>query len=64
MLAAEAAQQWTANFNPRSVSRDDFVGLYSAAFRPGSSKQRLLRARAASNRTVGKKKGAAKQRPR
>ena len=32
MLAAEAAKQWTANFNPRAVSTADFVGLYEAAF--------------------------------
>jgi alcohol dehydrogenase len=31
-LAEEAARQWTANFNPRPVARDDFVALYSAAF--------------------------------
>lgn len=31
-LAAEAAQQWTANFNPRPVSIDDFISLYEAAF--------------------------------
>ena len=27
----EAAQQWTAKFNPRSVTIDDFVGIYRAA---------------------------------
>src|SRR5438445_193390 len=31
-LAKEAARQWTAAFNPRSVSKDDFVKLYEAAF--------------------------------
>ena len=31
-LAAEAAQQWTASFNPRPVSRRDFEALYEAAF--------------------------------
>jgi alcohol dehydrogenase len=31
-LAEEAARQWTANFNPRPVARDDFVALYSTAF--------------------------------
>ena len=31
-LAQEAARQWTAAFNPRSVSKDDFVKLYEAAF--------------------------------
>ena len=31
-LAAEAAKQWTATFNPRDISEADFVGLYEAAF--------------------------------
>ena len=31
-LAQEAAGQWTAGFNPRAVSREDFVRLYEAAF--------------------------------
>jgi len=31
-LADEAARQWTANFNPRPVKRDDFVTLYEAAY--------------------------------
>lgn len=30
-LAAEAAQQWTAGFNPRSLTAEDFEGLYRAA---------------------------------
>ena len=64
MLAVEAAQEWTSKFNPRSVSRDDFVALYSAAFRPRPNERKLGRPRAASNRTASKKKGAAKQRPR
>jgi alcohol dehydrogenase len=34
MLAAEAAKQWTANFNPRKVEVTDFVALYEAAFEP------------------------------
>jgi alcohol dehydrogenase len=34
MLAAEAAQQWTAGFNPRAVAEADFVALYQAAFVP------------------------------
>lgn len=34
MLAEEAARQWTADFNPRPLSRDDFVMLYRAAFAP------------------------------
>jgi alcohol dehydrogenase len=32
VLAEEAARQWTAGFNPRQVSKSDFVGLYEAAF--------------------------------
>jgi alcohol dehydrogenase len=31
-LAAEAAGQWTATFNPRPVTESDFVGLYESAF--------------------------------
>jgi len=31
-MAAEAATQWTAQFNPRTVTRDDFERLYKAAF--------------------------------
>ncbi len=31
MLAAEAAQQWTAKFNPRPVSQMDFILLYKKA---------------------------------
>ena len=34
MLAEEAARQWTAAFNPRSVTVEDFVHLYEAAFVP------------------------------
>ena len=30
MLAAEAARQWTANFNPRPVSTADFAGIYAS----------------------------------
>jgi alcohol dehydrogenase len=30
-LAAEAAKQWTAGFNPRPVAAEDFVRLYEAA---------------------------------
>jgi alcohol dehydrogenase len=33
-LAEEAAKQWTAGFNPRSVGREEFVGLYEQAFEP------------------------------
>jgi alcohol dehydrogenase len=32
-LAAEAAKQWTATFNPRPVAEADFVRLYQAAFK-------------------------------
>jgi len=32
MLAEEAARQWTAGFNPRAVTAEDFLALYSAAF--------------------------------
>ena len=31
-LAAEAAQQWTANFNPRKISTPDFEHIYTRAF--------------------------------
>ena len=31
-LAAEAASQWTANFNPRPLSEHDFAELYQAAY--------------------------------
>jgi alcohol dehydrogenase len=33
-LAAEAARQWTAQFNPRPVTQTDFAALYQAAFSP------------------------------
>jgi alcohol dehydrogenase len=33
-LAAEAAKQWTANFNPRPATEKDFEKLYEAAFEP------------------------------
>ncbi len=32
MLAAEAAKQWTAGFNPRPVGEAEFVKLYQVAF--------------------------------
>jgi len=32
-LAGEASRQWTAQFNPRPVGRDEFEKLYRAAFR-------------------------------
>jgi alcohol dehydrogenase len=31
-LALDASEQWTANFNPRPVSRDDFESIYSNLF--------------------------------
>lgn len=31
-LAAEASSQWTAQFNPRSVSSEEFLALYESAF--------------------------------
>lgn len=33
-LAAEAAKQWTAKFNPRPIQEADFADLYAAAFEP------------------------------
>ena len=36
MLAAEAARQWTAGFNPRPVGEKDFVQMFEAAFTPRS----------------------------
>lgn len=33
-LAAEAAKQWTATFNPRAVTAADFAELYHRAFEP------------------------------
>ncbi|HZQ48154.1 MAG TPA: iron-containing alcohol dehydrogenase [Verrucomicrobiae bacterium] len=34
VLAAEAARQWTAGFNPRPMTEKDFAKLYEAAFEP------------------------------
>jgi alcohol dehydrogenase len=34
IMAAEAAKQWTATFNPRPISESDFAELYEAAFQP------------------------------
>jgi len=33
-LAQEAAQQWTAGFNPRPIDERGFIALYEAAFEP------------------------------
>ncbi len=35
MMAEEAARQWTTGFNPRPVSKSDFIELYEEAFAPG-----------------------------
>jgi len=32
MLAAEAAKQWTGNFNPRAATERDFLALFEAVF--------------------------------
>jgi alcohol dehydrogenase len=32
ILAEEAAQQWTANFNPRPATEEDLLGVYRAAW--------------------------------
>src|SRR5205823_2459302 len=34
LMAEEAAKQWTASFNPRSITPKDFERLYLAAFQP------------------------------
>jgi alcohol dehydrogenase len=39
-LAAEAAAQWTAQFNPRPVSAADFEALYRAALAPAEVRTR------------------------
>jgi alcohol dehydrogenase len=36
-LAEEAARQWTASFNPRRVTKEDFAKLYESAFKPESA---------------------------
>ena len=33
-MSEEAAQQWTAKFNPRAITAADFKTLYEAAFGP------------------------------
>jgi len=33
MLAEEAARQWTAQFNPRPVAKEDFLRLYESILR-------------------------------
>jgi alcohol dehydrogenase len=32
-LAEEAARQWTATFNPRTVTKEDFAKLYEESFK-------------------------------
>ena len=32
-LADEAARQWTANFNPRPLKKEDFAKLYEESFK-------------------------------
>ncbi len=64
MLADEAARQWTATFNPRSVSRADFVELYRGTFEARPTGSRLA-SKSEGNRILPpKKKGAVEQRPR
>jgi alcohol dehydrogenase class IV len=36
-LADEASKQWTATFNPREITKDDFARLFEAAFEPRPS---------------------------
>jgi alcohol dehydrogenase len=31
-LADDAAEQWTATFNPRPVGRDELLALYNSAY--------------------------------
>jgi alcohol dehydrogenase len=40
-LAAEAAKQWTANFNPRHIEPGDFEELYADAFEHRGEGDRL-----------------------
>ena len=42
MLAGEAAKQWTANFNPRTVTTQDFEMLYRSALEPRGDGDSLL----------------------
>jgi alcohol dehydrogenase len=34
LLAAEAAKQWTAAFNPRTIAESDFIRLFESVFDP------------------------------
>jgi alcohol dehydrogenase len=31
-LAEAATKEWTGTFNPRPLNKDDFLGIYQAAF--------------------------------
>ena len=42
-LAAEAARQWTASFNPRHVTAEDFARLFEAAFEPRARRMQPAR---------------------
>lgn len=64
MLAEEATRQWTANFNPRSVTAADFAALYEAAFARPSRRAGGSTPVVPARRARTKKKGAASQRPR
>jgi alcohol dehydrogenase len=64
LLAAEAAQQWTASFNPRRVTKDDFVMLYRAAYVAKANTRSSLAKAAAKRSRPSKKQGAVEQRPR
>ena len=43
-LALDASEQWTANFNPRRVNRDDFENIYSTLFSSTSCETQSLQA--------------------
>ena len=38
LLAEEASKQWTASFNPRPLTKQDFEALYESAFQPRPKK--------------------------
>jgi alcohol dehydrogenase len=42
MLAEEAAQQWTAKFNPRAVSQKNFEELYHHVFDARTSERKAV----------------------
>jgi alcohol dehydrogenase len=43
-LALDASEQWTANFNPRRVNRDDFEKIYSKLFSTSSCESQSVQA--------------------